>query len=641
MKRSTPLGALALAPLLLARGAEGGLVARENLRPGTPDFVVVRDGTAAAAGVTDVYPAAWSIARGEPVRLKIRAADAFQVSLFRLGWYGGDGARLVTTVGPHPAVVQPYPRAEPTFGLVEAGWSDAVTIATDGSWAPGVYLARVDLAGGPQAETFFVIRDDGLVPRSPLLVVVPLATHAAYDAWPGPALGGKSLYAFNCSPDVPSDSDSNQAVKVSLDRPFYVMGGIADLTHDQYPFVRWVEREGFDVAYATDEDVHARADVTQGRGAIAFVGHSEYWSRAMREAVKGARDAGTNLLFATGDTIAYQIRFEPGAGGATSTIVGYKESREKDPEQIAGLDAYYAADLGGAKAHLRMVTRGWRDVMYEPSLHLDERDPGMTLTGVHTSHMIHHAYPWADLIIDDASLWFFAGTTLGRGSVIAGIMGYAVDTTEPGDPAWDPFRPAGQRAFASIVDRGTRLGGSSYYRAASGAEIVALGGIAFDAALDDYNAPFATVSPGAQQLVRNLLGRWAPRLPDLPDPAADAGASDTQAPAPAADATVAASSDAQASTPPATSDVTLDAADAAEADSEETPPFETSTAPAIDAEIDAAIDAAIEPPRAGCEGGGCATAGRSGARTLAGCGFASAIAFAARRRRRGPAARGD
>src|SRR5439155_9196574 len=127
----------------------------------------------------------------------------------------------------------------------EAGWQVNVTIPTDASWTPGVYAARAEQSGGKMGETIFVVRDDALAGgRLPVLFLLSTATHEAYNAWPGPSRGGKSLYAFNCSSaSVSSDTimPPIQAVKVSFDRPFFVGGGTADLTRYEYPFVRWLE----------------------------------------------------------------------------------------------------------------------------------------------------------------------------------------------------------------------------------------------------------------------------------------------------------------------------------------------------------------------------------------------------------------
>lgn len=132
----------------------------------------------------------------------------------RLGWYGGRGAREVKLVTGQAASPQPYPVADGKFGIAEAKWADSVSIATDASWTPGLYVARVESSAGKDAVTFFTVRDDGM-DKLPILLVVGLTTHETYNSWP--------------VHPTESIKDLTQAVRVSLDRPFFVGGAIADV----------------------------------------------------------------------------------------------------------------------------------------------------------------------------------------------------------------------------------------------------------------------------------------------------------------------------------------------------------------------------------------------------------------------------
>ena len=505
--------------VLGAASANAGLISAENALPGVSpagSWVNQDDGTAAGTGVCDVYPGAWSIKQGDSIAFKVRSTTTYDLRIMRLGYYGNAGAREVKVITGNAADPQPYPRADATFGMAAAGWHDSVTVTTDTvSWTPGVYVARVEQPGGKQAETVFVIRDDALATgKLPVLFVLATATHQAYNAWPGAANGGKSFYAFNCSPDAVSQDTivpPVQAVKVSFDRPFYVGGGTADITRSEYPFFRWLEKVGtWDVAYAMDQDFHNNPGLMMGRKAVVFVGHSEYWSGAMFDAAIAARDSGVNMLWATGDSVSWQVRFEAGTAGATSTMVGYKENYSKDPEWKAG-----AAD----------ATRPWK-VMGRP---------GMLITGVQSSGQIRDAtgtpkpdyafdasgasdIGWADLVVNYAGHWLFAGTGMVAGDRIKNVMGYEVDSTLQGDPTFDPYRPPGQTILGTIVQDsdGKRKGASGYYRVGTtGAEVIGLGAIAWSWALDDYAEqqssappPPSSVDTRAQKMMTNVFDRW-------------------------------------------------------------------------------------------------------------------------------------
>ncbi len=539
VRRLAGLGAVLsalVAPVTWPCVAEAGLIADENAKPGTPGWDVENPGNAQFSGVIDLYPAEWSVKRGDVVRLKVRSTTSYSVTVYRLGWYDGAGARQVLSLKDRPADPQPYPAgADPKTGIVAAMWRDNVSFTVDGAWMPGLYVAKAVQAGGKEAMTYFTVRDDGASPKLPILLVVTAATHQAYNGWPGPERGGKSLYGFNSSAEKPSESVSNQAVKASLDRPYLVGGGTADVLRYEYPFVRWAEKNGFDLAYCNDDDLERDPDLVKGRRALAISGHWEYVSKAMYDAFEGARDAGTHLLFLSGDTLAWQVRYEDGG----KTMVGYKEGWGNDPEHLEGARLARAGDIEGAKAHLEKVTRGWKALGYFPSSWgIDLRRPGMRITGVASNGGLKPVVgPWGHLEITSTSPWFFEGTGFKVGDVVRDVMGYEYDSLLEGDPYYAPFRPKGQVKTGALRRRSdnTEVGSTSYYKHASGADVVAWSAVNFAYALDDYAAKGwknSSVDPRMQKLMGNLLTKWSsgaptPGLPDVDagpvDPGGDAG----------------------------------------------------------------------------------------------------------------------
>src|SRR5439155_2098714 len=68
------------------------------------------------------------------------------------------------------------------------------------------------------------------------------------------------------------------------------------------------------------------SNLRQYKGFLS-VGHDEYYSRPMFDAVAAARDAGVNLAFFGGDEIRWQVRFEGSASGAPNRVlVCYKDA---------------------------------------------------------------------------------------------------------------------------------------------------------------------------------------------------------------------------------------------------------------------------------------------------------------------------
>ena len=496
---------------LLPSTARAGVIADENKQTAgvTGDFLAGNDGSAATKdGVVDVYPDQWSVVAGTAVHLRIRSSGSgYGVQVFRVGWYGGKGAREFTPAAgiSGPADEQPYPTPDGKYGLAASGWHDSATIDTTG-FVPGLYVARVTQsnAASLQAETFFVVRDDALAAKQPLLFVLSFNTHEAYNAWPGSDRGGKSLYAFNSSATPVSSTNAavrrGQAVKVSFQRPFLVGGGTADVFRWEYPMIRWLEKNGWEVAYALDRDIDTTPAVIAGRAAAIFAGHAEYWSGQAFTNLLAARDAGVSQLWVSGDTLSWQVRYENGV----DTMVGYKENWPNDPMNKTDPD---------------QVTRGFKT--------LPHPRPGIQLTGVLSSGQIKTAagtgadYPYADLIVANPIHWIYAGTTLTSGSKIANVMGYEVDSCAFNTPEVDPYRPPGQILLGVITQPwdGLKKGSPCYYQKAIGGgknvEVIGIGSMAFTWALDDYaqKSGYAagpeSVDKNAQQMITNVLTRWS------------------------------------------------------------------------------------------------------------------------------------
>src|SRR5512132_2863292 len=100
----------ATAPTARAHPARSWVIV-ENRRPGTSGWRIAHPGPAdAIEGWADHV----SAAAGERVRLYVSTtAPRFQVRAYRMGWYGGRGARLVWRSPPLPGRRQPSPVRTP------------------------------------------------------------------------------------------------------------------------------------------------------------------------------------------------------------------------------------------------------------------------------------------------------------------------------------------------------------------------------------------------------------------------------------------------------------------------------------------------------------------------------------------------
>src|SRR3954469_11561485 len=111
---------------LLAAGATAGgperdatLIARENARPGATDWQLTRvrldDPDGVRSPWIEGYCSKQSVEAGEPLDILVSTDPPrrFEIQVFRMGHYGGRGARLMTTLGPFEGQAQPTPRPGP------------------------------------------------------------------------------------------------------------------------------------------------------------------------------------------------------------------------------------------------------------------------------------------------------------------------------------------------------------------------------------------------------------------------------------------------------------------------------------------------------------------------------------------------
>ena len=101
------------------------------------------------------------------------------------------------------------------------------------------------------------------------------------------------------------------------------------LFSNEYPMIRFLEQNGYDVSYVSGLDTHLDANLITKHKAFLSVGHDEYWSKEQRDHVLAARDAGTNLAFFSGNEVYWKTRWEESQDGSHTpnrTLVCYKDT---------------------------------------------------------------------------------------------------------------------------------------------------------------------------------------------------------------------------------------------------------------------------------------------------------------------------
>src|SRR6266536_4818759 len=257
-------------PILCENSMTGNPVPEWDLTNG-PDTSIV--------GFTDNI----SYQVGNTVNFKISTpAAAYTLDIYRLGYYGGLGARKVDSVTPAAGPQNQTPcLTDASTGLVDCGnWGVSASWTVPASAVSGIYLANLvrDDTGGA-SQVVFVVRNDAS--HSDLLVQTSDTTWQAYNSY-----GGNSLYA--------GSAPAGRAYAVSYNRPF-ITPSPNTVFDAEYPMVRFLEANGFDASYTSGADVDSRGSLLLNHKVYLSVGHDEYWSGNQRANVEAARAAGVNL----------------------------------------------------------------------------------------------------------------------------------------------------------------------------------------------------------------------------------------------------------------------------------------------------------------------------------------------------------
>jgi hypothetical protein len=92
-------------------------------------------------------------------------------------------------------------------------------------------------------------------------------------------------------------------------------------------FTRWAESNGYRVDVAISQDLEQHPEALDGHRLFVCVGHDEYWSWGMRDALDAFVAGGGNAAILSGNTCFWQIRFEDDHRAMT----GFKYGADRDP----------------------------------------------------------------------------------------------------------------------------------------------------------------------------------------------------------------------------------------------------------------------------------------------------------------------
>lgn len=405
---------------LLKTAAAAAIIPVENRKPGSDSwqftYMWPNEKGGIRSSLIEGYCRRQSVEAGDSIEICVstRPARKFTLDVYRMGYYGGAGARLMQTLGP----LQGKPQPDPEIGarrLRECRWDVSLSLKIPPDWKSGVYLGKLTAIAESRNEhpwqnyVVFVVRDRR---KADVIFQVSDNTWQAYNKWPN----DWSLYTD------PRHSWAS-GVAVSFDRPYGkypqvveqpLSMGSGEFLLWEFPLAYWLEQHGYDVTYTSNSDMLSVDEFTRGRVFLS-VGHDEYWDLRQYRAALESVQKGVTHLYLSGNSIMGVTPFQKSFDGREKRVI----SRDGVYGGVYGqFDEFFKTDFPthGPKANLLMG-----------------------------AHSVHPPNGGGDWICTMPAHWIFEGTNMKQGDRIPGLVGWEFH----GDPAAIPG--------LEIVAQGTAL----------------------------------------------------------------------------------------------------------------------------------------------------------------------------------------
>lgn len=379
------------------------LIRRENQKPGASDWQLTRvrpDRDGFRTPWIEGYCSRQSVPAGESIDIHVSTNPprSFRIEVFRMGYYGGRGARLMTTLGPFEGTAQETPQPG-NRNLHECRWKASIRLDIPSDWPSGIYLGRLTTLVDPEKEPYwqsyviFIVRDER---PADILFQCSDNTWQAYNRWPN----NYSIYTH------PKGTQGPWA-DVSFDRPYGREAQYDAVVNDpltfgsgeflplEFPLAYWLEEHGYDVSYCSNSDM-IRPDHGLKCKAFISVGHDEYWDIRQFRSVEKMRQEGVNLMFLSGNAICWVTPFRPSHDGRPSRLIS----------RGGPYGANNAYALQREKEHGPFPEHG--------------PDEGLVM-GARNIEPVNGGGDW---IILEPDHWIFAGTGVRKGDRIPGLIGW-------------------------------------------------------------------------------------------------------------------------------------------------------------------------------------------------------------------------
>ncbi|KOF14316.1 hypothetical protein AC244_27880 [Ensifer adhaerens] len=334
------------------------------------------------------YTDAYAYPPGATVRLQVSSTAAlFELEIVR------DGA-VETSVMKRRGIAARWQDTPDQCSVIGCGWETTLEFQVGEDWSSGAYRITLTAEGRDGApircQHLFIVRPEAGRKPGRVLQVAATGSWTSYNTW-----GGSNHYQGITGPNR-----DQYATTVSIERPF--CRGFVQLPTDaprvpleiyspmavapRYPhmewayangyskkyassgwasydshFFRWAEREGYAVDLASQHELHYNPEILGGYDCVVFVGHDEYWTWEMRDAVDTYVERGGHAARFAGNFM-WQTRLED--GGKRQVCYKYRSRaedpayRSADPTRTSG--SWEAKEIGrpGASTFGLNATRG-------------------------------------------------------------------------------------------------------------------------------------------------------------------------------------------------------------------------------------------------------------------------------------------
>jgi hypothetical protein len=389
-----------------------------------------------ARGEIWAYTPRFSYRVGETVELHVSStASSFRLDVVR----DGAAETLMLTLEGKGARWQETPDQCSVEGC---GWQPTLSFVIGKDWPSGGYRLTLTAEGRDGGRLHYdhiiIVRPEPGKGRGRILHVAATGTWTAYNTW-----GGSNHYQGITGPNR-----DQFATTVSIERPWgrgfvilppdaprvpleialppaagpryphmewaYATGHSKKYTSSGWasydgPFFRWAERNGYAVDLCSQHELHFEPELIRGYDCAVFIGHDEYWTWEMRDAVDAYLDGGGRAArFAA--NFMWQTRLED--EGRRQVCYKYK-ARAEDPA--------YQRDVSRA-------TNSWE----APEV----GRPGALTFGLNATSGVYVG--WGNCAgrgmrgfpVYRPEHWAFAGTGLSYGDMLGAdshVFGYEVD----------------------------------------------------------------------------------------------------------------------------------------------------------------------------------------------------------------------